>query len=78
MATEDRVLKSSLAVGDGAENEHAAERKSRRAERARAPVPLSHQVAGHKYGIHKVGQLTRSSNPLYFFSFGQLRCRSTV
>ncbi|KAK3573785.1 hypothetical protein QTP86_032944 [Hemibagrus guttatus] len=57
MATEDRVLKSSVAAGDGAHNENAAERKSRKAERARAPVPLSHQVAGHKYGVHKVGIL---------------------
>lgn len=58
MSTVDRVLKSYLAGGDGEQNETAAEWKSRKAERARAPVPLSHQVAGHKYGIHKVGQLS--------------------
>ncbi|XP_017319458.2 inositol polyphosphate multikinase [Ictalurus punctatus] len=57
MSTVDRVLKSYLAGGDGEQNETAAEWKSRKAERARAPVPLSHQVAGHKYGIHKVGIL---------------------
>lgn len=57
MATEGRVLKSlPPAAGDGLQNENTAEGKSRAAERARAPVPLSHQVAGHKYGVHKVGQ----------------------
>ncbi|GAA6094938.1 inositol polyphosphate multikinase isoform X1 [Tachysurus ichikawai] len=51
MATEDRVLKSSLAADNGAENKKPSDWKSRKA------VPLSHQVAGHKYGIHKVGIL---------------------
>lgn len=59
MATENRVIKSPLAADeDGLQTENAAEGKSRKAERAPAPVPLSHQVAGHKHGIHKVGQLT--------------------
>lgn len=57
MATEDQVLKSSLATGDGPQNENATECKSKKEERPRAPVALSHQVAGHKYGIHKVGKL---------------------
>ncbi|MCI4376464.1 hypothetical protein PGIGA_G00188690 [Pangasianodon gigas] len=57
MATEDRVVKSALAAGDGLQNENAGEWKSRKAESTWAPVPLSHQVAGHKYGIHKVGIL---------------------
>lgn len=59
MASEDPVIKSRHAADDdGQRSESAAEEKSARAERARAPVPLSHQVAGHKHGVHKVGQFT--------------------
>lgn len=62
MATEDRELKSFLAADeDGLQNENAAECWSRKTTRARAPVPLSHQVAGHKHGIHEAGQLEPSS-----------------
>ncbi|XP_046719615.1 inositol polyphosphate multikinase isoform X1 [Silurus meridionalis] len=57
MAAENQVLKSCVGAGDEVRHEHEAGWKSRRAERARDPVPLSHQVAGHKYGIHKVGIL---------------------
>lgn len=57
MATESRVVKSSRpGAGDGLQSETTAEAKSREAERAPTPVPLSHQVAGHKQGIHKGGQ----------------------
>ncbi|XP_062851241.1 inositol polyphosphate multikinase [Trichomycterus rosablanca] len=50
MATVDLVVKSSSAV-DGAEHEDKAQLKIRKAEQ------LSHQVAGHKHGIDKVGIL---------------------
>lgn len=59
MAAQDRVLKSSVGADeDGPRSEKVAGSQSRGAGRARAPVPLSHQVAGHKHGVHQVGQFT--------------------
>ncbi|KAL6487245.1 hypothetical protein MHYP_G00038710 [Metynnis hypsauchen] len=51
MATEDRVVDSSLAV-DALEADRPAVE-----QRPSGCVPLPHQVAGHKYGISKVGIL---------------------
>ncbi|KAL7890047.1 hypothetical protein AOLI_G00023050 [Acnodon oligacanthus] len=51
MATEDRVVDSSLA-GDALEADRPAVE-----QRPSGCVPLPHQVAGHKYGISKVGIL---------------------
>ncbi|XP_036430005.1 inositol polyphosphate multikinase [Colossoma macropomum] len=51
MATEDRVVDSSLAV-DALEADGPAVE-----QRPSGCVPLPHQVAGHKYGISKVGIL---------------------
>ncbi|XP_072534067.1 inositol polyphosphate multikinase [Salminus brasiliensis] len=48
MATEDRLVESSLVVDD---------LLTRGEERPSGCVPLPHQVAGHKYGIGKVGIL---------------------